>query len=116
MLCDMTEVQSTDQRRTPTDDEMPGLLAELESSGGNISAFAKERGLAPWKLYRAKRGGKARRSKASAAELVPVRVVGPAARRTAPLELVLSSGHRLVVPPDFDEAALRRLMGVLASC
>jgi len=29
---------------------------------------------------------------------------------------VLSAGHRVRIPAGFDETALRRLMGVLASC
>ncbi len=37
--------------RTPRDAEMAGLLEELEASGGNISAFARAKGLSPWKLY-----------------------------------------------------------------
>jgi hypothetical protein len=48
---------------------------------------------------------------------VPVRIVDKSEAQTAmPLELVLSGGHRLVIPPEFDETTLRRLMGVLASC
>ncbi len=33
-----------------------------------------------------------------------------------PLELVLPAGVRLRIPRDFDEALLRRVLGVLASC
>ena len=45
-----------------------------------------------------------------------MRIVDRVAQAPRPLELVLSSGHRLVIPAEFDETALRRLMGVLASC
>jgi transposase-like protein len=33
-----------------------------------------------------------------------------------PLEVVLAGGRRIRVPRDFDEAVLRRLVGVLESC
>lgn len=35
---------------------------------------------------------------------------------SAPLELLLRSGQRLLIPSGFDETTLRRVMGVLASC
>ena len=40
----------------------------------------------------------------------------PAAAVARPLELHFDRGHRLQIPPDFDEATLRRLLGVLAEC
>jgi hypothetical protein len=30
--------------------------------------------------------------------------------------MVVGSGHRLLIPAGFDEATLRRVIGVLASC
>lgn len=103
--------------RTPRNEEVPELLRELEASGGSLAAFARERGLSPWKLYEARRGSttdakpKRRRRRK---DLVPVRVVDD--RKIEPLELVLASGHRLRIPAGFDESSLRRLMGVLATC
>lgn len=49
--------------------------------------------------------------------MVPLEVVtdGQAIFVGAPFEVMLRSGHHLRVPPDFDEAALRRLMAVLDS-
>ena len=39
-----------------------------------------------------------------------------AATASPPLEVVLRSGDRLVIPIDFDEGTLRRVLGVLCSC
>jgi len=107
--------------RTPTDDEIPSLLEALAASGGNTAAFARERGLAAWKLYEAQRvatgsGGRRRRRRKAGSDFVPVQVVEERSASSAPLELVLESGHRLLIPSGFDEATLRRLMGVLTSC
>lgn len=109
-------------RRTPGDDEVASLLEALEASGSSIAAFARERGLAPWKLYEARRAAAGaeprprRRRRRGGPDFVPIQVVAEPAARSAPLELVLGSGHRLLIPARFDEAALRRVLGVLRSC
>jgi len=93
------------------------LLAELERSNLSTAAFARERGLPPWKLYNALAARVSKRKKpAKQSDLVPVTVKPERGAQVAPLELKLTSGHRLLVPADFDEQALRRLMGVLAGC
>lgn len=97
--------------RTPTRGEVPALLQELEASGESLAAFARSRGLRSWKLYKARR--KLRPAKRGV-ELVPVRVVDEP--RAEAIGLVLACGHRLEIPRNFDEALLRRLLGVLASC
>lgn len=106
--------------RTPRDAEMAGLLEELEASGGNISAFARGKGLSAWKLYEARRASskkRARRQSQPRVELLPVELLTEApACSPPPLELVLPSGHRIHVPAEFEESSLRRLIGVLASC
>ena len=93
------------------------LLAELTVSGLSTAAFARSRGLPPWKLYnalqvRARRAAK----KSQSAALIPVRVKELRQMRAIPFELLLAGGHRLLVPEDFDADALRRLMGALAGC
>ena len=107
-------------RRTPPDDEIPSLLEALAACGGNTAAFARERGLAPWKLYEAQRvarGGPQRRRKRKAdPDFVRVDVVEERPAASAPLELVLGSGRRLLIPSGFDEATLLRVLEVLASC
>jgi hypothetical protein len=108
-------------RRTPSDEELPSLLEALAAGGGTTAAFAREHGLTTWKLYAAKRvaakGGPRRRRRSRAdGEFVRVQVVEEGRGLSVPLELVLGSGHRLLIPSGFDETTLRRLMGVLASC
>lgn len=106
--------------RTPTDEEMPDLLEALAASGGNVAAFARKHGLAAWKLYAVQRlsgGSRPRRDRRKAgSEFVRVHVMEERADSAAALELVLRSGHRLLIPAGFDETTLRRVMGVLASC
>ena len=106
----------SDRRRVDVE-EVPKLLLELEASGQSLAAFARERGLETWRLYEARRkagGGGPRRKRRHAVELAPVEV--RAATPASPLELALSSGHLLRIPAGFDEAELRRLLGVLAGC
>lgn len=116
----MTSESTKRPRRTPTEDEIPSLLEALSAAGGNTAAFARERGLAPWKLYEAQRvaAGRSPRQRQCSADRVfsRVRVVEERATLPEPLELVLASGHRLRVPAGFDEGTLRRLLGVLTSC
>jgi hypothetical protein len=101
--------------------DLPSLLNELAGSGQSTASFARAHGLPPWKLYQAlrqqlRRSERSSRARgASGAELVPVRVAPPLAK-AAPIELVTAGGLRLCVPPDFDEAHLRRLLGVLGGC
>ena len=108
-------------RRTPTDDEIPSLLEALAASGKSTAGFAREHGLAPWKLYHAQRVSGARpqgrrRRRELSRDLVPIKIVEEPATPASPLELVLDSRHRLLIHPGFDETTLRRAMGVLASC
>ena len=49
--------------------DVPGLLAELEASGQPLAQFARERGIASWRLYEERR--KARREEVLR---VPVRI------------------------------------------
>lgn len=99
---------------------MPSLLEALAAAGGNTAAFARERGLAAWKLYEAQRvasgGPRRRRRRQQGREFVPVRVVEETATSVAPLELVLEPGRRLLIPCGFDRETLRRLLEVLTSC
>ena len=87
------------------------LLENLDASGMTTAAFARANGIPPWKLYNTLRS----RAKKRLA-LVPVLVKPDHPASSGPLELTLASGHRLCIPADFDEQALRRLMGVLAGC
>ena len=118
MSTDPTPTPTT--QRTPSDDEIPSLLEALAASGGSTAAFAREHGLAPWKLYKAQRVAGAsprrRRRRKAPPEFLPITIVEDRAPSSGPLELMLGSGYRLLIPSGFDETTLRRVMGVLASC
>ena len=119
----MTTPPSTSKDSTQSDAiDLDRLLDELALSGLSTAAFARERRIAPWRLYNAlrRRSGKAtRRSrKASRDAFLPVRLkdLDSTPRSRATLELVLSPGYRLLLSADFDEAAVRRLLCVLRTC
>lgn len=116
----MSTEPSPRPRRTPTDEEIPSLLEALAAFGGSTAAFAREHGLAPWKLYKAQRvagaiPGRGRLHRGRP-DFVPIKILKDRAPSSRPLELVLDSNHRLLIPSGFDEATLRRVMEVLASC
>jgi hypothetical protein len=108
----------------PPSVDFPLLLAEFDASGQRAAAFARSRGLAPWRLYHALNRRKARaqlaEARASGARptMLPVRVVPDtvAARANSGLEVELAGGHRLRIGADFDAELLRRVLGALARC
>jgi hypothetical protein len=97
--------------RTPESHEVQDLLREQADSGLNLAAFARERGINTWKLYKANR--KAR--PVSKPTFDPVTILAGGAAPPA-FELELGGGLVLRIPHDFDECILRRLVGVLVSC
>ena len=119
MLARMSNDTSSRGTAAPSSSDLSALLSELDASGKSTAAFAREHGLAPWKLYNAlnKRNRKRRRTRAAAAAspLVPVRVVETSGA-AAPIELVLPGGSCLRIPTGFDEVALRRVIDVLGRC
>lgn len=108
---------------SPSAIDIKALLFEFDSSGQSAAAFARSKGLPPWKLYNAlrRRSGKVRSLRCAArAErnaLLPVHVVdAQPTKQPAAMELVLVGGHRLLIGADFDAMTLRRLVGALAPC
>lgn len=96
-------------------ERMSRLLAELEASGLSVVRFARERGLSPWTLYewrRRLRRKEALREREAFVELKLIREPSPATT----MSIELPSGLRVHVPRGFEEADLRRLVGVLSSC
>lgn len=93
------------------------LVAAQKKSGLSVAAFAREHGVSVWRLYQAGRSKRKRkrRSKERRPEFVEVAVKSESPE-AAPLELVLRSDLRVLVPAGFDEVTLRRLVGALASC
>jgi len=108
----------------PQSVDVPKLLAEFDASRQTPAAFARSRGLAPWRVYNALRRRKAITRPAAAGvdaarpALLPVRVVADSAgtRASSGLEIELAGGHRLRIGADFDAALLRRVLGALARC
>ena len=97
--------------------ELEQFVQRLLAEGESIASFCRRTGTHPWKLYRAKQRLAKREvegARGKRVDLAPVRVRPD--QDAAPIELVLAGGHRLKLTADFDEIALRRLLGVLASC
>ena len=93
--------------------EAASLLEEQQASGLCIAAFAKSKNVAPWCLYNAR----TRARKENGAGFSEVSIVNERQEaRAGPIELVLPTGLTLRVRSDFDDVALRRLLGVLATC
>jgi len=85
----------------------------------NIAAFARAKGVKPWALYNARAAERRRTARERSSRFAEVQVVDrrPESPDTGDaIELALLSGIVLRVRRDFDEVALRRLLGVLGSC
>ncbi len=89
------------------------MLREIAESGQSLAGFARSQGVSSWKLYKAKR--KLRAKTTRPVDFDPVRITGHSITQS-PIELDLSSGHRLRVPVGFDAGTLLRLIEVLGSC
>jgi transposase-like protein len=112
-------------------EEAQRILSEQRRSGKSVAAFAKERGLVPERLYwwqgrpkrEAARSGRKRQSLGRAmkfAEVSPAPAIRPSGGEDAEgrLEVVLTSGRRILVPRGFLADDMQRLMAVLeaATC
>jgi hypothetical protein len=98
-----------------TEQDARSALATLERSGKSVRVFAEEHGLDPQRLYSWRRrvaGG----DPTTFREVI-VRSSSPgviAGDDRALFEIALPSGVVIRVPTSFDDAALARLLGVLA--
>ena len=115
MLPRMTDPK-TELRADAQAPRIEQLLKELPKSGLSTAAFARSRGVPPWKLYNALKIRERRAKKPKSSALIPVRVKEPRPGPATSFELLLAGGHRVLVPANFDADALRRLMGALAGC
>jgi len=98
------------------------LVLKWRDSGASQASFCREHGLNPnsfnfWKLRVLRQRPGARRKRrileapeASGLPFIPVQVATPVA---SAIEVGLHSGHTIRITPGFDEATLRRLVGVL---
>lgn len=89
-----------------TADDARRLLAEQERSGLSLWRFATERGIEPERLYRWRR--KLQGDEQHSAQFVEVRSEGGVR-----LEIVLRSGHHVLVRAPVDVDALRAIVVVL---
>ena len=101
--------------RSISKEELPAMLEDLERSGLSIAAFARDRGVRPSPLYRA-RQLEAKRDGSAHPDFVPIRVLDRSSVASASLTVELPSGIKISVPPDFDTTAFERLIGVLIAC
>ena len=113
----MNSDRSNELRSVPAA-EARKLLEEQRQSALNIAAFARSKGVQPWSLYNARAIERRRARRKSESQLAEVRVVDAPATSalSSTVELALPSGIAIRVTRDFDEVALRRVLGVLGSC
>ena len=118
---------STSISSSPSPIDIQGLLTEFDSSGQSAAAFARSKGLAPWKIYNAlqRRSGnlraRRRRSRPEKSALLPVRFVDAnAGTLPGPLEhlrYVLRFLKRLhAVEQNASGQILERKIEVLEEC
>lgn len=112
--------QTTDSPRAVSAAEARELVEEQRTSGLSIAAFARERGVKPWALYNARAAERRRATRGRASRFAEIQVVDEPAEAPViaggAIEVSLPSGVAIRVRRDFDEVALRRLLGVLGSC
>jgi len=91
-------------RRRWRAEDARSVLARLDASGQRLGEFAARHGLSKQRLYRWREQLRAERP-------AFVEITAPAA--SAPIDVVLRSGHVLRVPDGFGAATLRRLVEAL---
>ena len=94
----------------PIDPRLVELIKQQESSGQSIAAFAREHGEPKWKFYEGRRALRDCDSEFIEVDVAPLQV------SVQPLEIVLPGNLLIRVSPDFDSAAVCRLVEVLRSC
>ena len=103
--------------RIKTRERMRALLERWQRSGESAAGFCRRHGIKPQRLSYWKRvlglSGAAvpRRSRRAGSRFVPVRLVD--AGGSAPLEIHLTSGDRLVLQEDISLELLRQVVAVL---
>jgi transposase len=115
-----------DTRRRRSRAEREAIVAELLASGKSVSAVARKHNLAPSLLFRWRRefGAKVAASKnGPGRSFVPIVLPAPASMHeaaiaskggsSAAIEIVLSSGRRVIVGKDVDVGALKRIIEAL---
>ena len=115
----MSEKREMQVRRRRSREEVERLTIEFEASGLRLMEFCRKHDLPPSTLQRhLKRRSLGKVQAKQYNRLVPVILAGTNgnknARGACALQVVLSSGLRIEVWPDFDSGTLERLLSVLA--
>ena len=93
---------------------MRRLLARRERHGWSWAELSRRCGLPIWKLrWWSRRLAKKRPARRSDHAFIPVRVVASSRGMCSPLEVVTTSGIRILVGADFDPEHLRRVLKAL---
>jgi len=102
-------------RKRRSAEEIEQIVSAFHASGETQRAFARSRRLSPATLsHWVRRAEKSGMGKPETA-IVPVRVVDAKAVAGEPFEVVLANDRVIRVAPDFDAAALARLLAVVES-
>ena len=114
----MSENHEVQGRRRRSREEIKRLVIEYEGSGARVGDFCRKHGLKPSVLQRhLKMRRLSKVESREAKRLVPVALVEANGNEKTSsgcaLEVVLSSGRRIGVRPDFDSGALERLLYIL---
>ena len=88
-----------------------GMLARQKRSGLSVAAFCRREQISPPSFYQWRRRLANGPRSESAPQFVPVSIQPPAG---ADFEIRLPSGVSVVAPSGFEQAALRRLLQVVA--
>ena len=96
--------------------EAEELVREQADSGLSVAAFARQRGIPAHRLYEARSRLRRRCEGMSPRDFGPLKVREAEPVAGEPVELRLPSGLSIRLTRDFDEIALRRLLGILVSC
>jgi transposase len=106
------------RRRRWSDEEKLRIINESLAGPRLVSATARRHGISPGQLFTWRRelGVQPQRPAIAPPQMVRVCVEDAPKASVAPslVEIILPSGVRLVVAPDIDPAALRRIMNVMA--
>ena len=100
--------------------EAKQFIEELKASGLSVARFARQRGVAAhrlhWALRKARSKAKKLEQPTAESEFNEVVVSDCTSRQVTPVELRLPGGLSICVTRDFDDVALRRLLGLLSPC
>ncbi|MBB4201235.1 transposase [Rhodoblastus sphagnicola] len=111
-------IVETGRRRRWSDEEKLRIVTESLAGPRVASATARRHGISPGQLFTWRRELRVQPQRAAIAPPQMVRVcvedAPKASGSPSMVEIILPSGVRLVVAPDIDPAALRRIMNVMA--